>query len=112
MALLPLPFLHIAGDDPAMWRIASGLYLVTGLGWIWASLRRHRARRLTPDRRPIVYTLFAITLAGAVLDVANVIGLGGAHAYSLYLASILLGLGNTGLLFLLVAIHVFDDEPE
>jgi hypothetical protein len=50
------------------------------------------------------------SLASAAIDVANVIGLGGAHAFSLYLASLLLGLGCTGLVFLSVAVEIFRAE--
>jgi hypothetical protein len=74
------------------------------------NMRRHRASGLPPQRNSIVYMMFAVALVGAVVGAVNVVGLGGTHAFSLYLASLLLGLVSTGLLFLLVAIHVFSSE--
>ena len=45
-----------------------------------------------------------------VASVANVLGLGGEHAFSVYLANILLGLGSGGLMLPSVAATIFDVE--
>jgi hypothetical protein len=106
-ALLPLPFVEIAPSDPMLWRIFSGLYLVVTTIHVAIRLRTGdaNAERLLAFPSMI---LFGITVLASV---ANVIGLGGAHAFSLYLTNILLGLGSAGLMFLSVAATVFDVEP-
>ena len=103
-ALLPLPFVQIAPSDPMLWRIFSGLYLIV--------TTIHVAIRLRPGdadgERLLAFPsliLFGITVLASV---ANVLGLGGAYAFSLYLTNILLGLGSAGLMFLSVAATVFE----
>ena len=103
-ALLPLPFLQVAPSDPMLWRIFSGLYLVVTTFHVAIRLRTgdlHGERLLTVPS----LILFGITVLASV---ANVLGLGGAYAFSLYLANILLGLGSAGFMFLSVAASVFD----
>ena len=103
-ALLPLPFVEIAPSDPMLWRIFSGLYVVATTIHVAIRLRKDDAH----DQRLLALpslVLFGITVAASV---ANVFGLGGAHAFSLYLTNILLGLGSAGLMFLSVAATVFD----
>jgi hypothetical protein len=51
--------------------------------------------------------LLSITV---VAGLANVLGLGGSNAFSLYLANLLLGLGAAGVSFLSVAASVFRVE--
>jgi hypothetical protein len=103
-ALLPLPFVQIASSDPMLWRIFSGLYLVVTTIHVAIRLRPFDAdaeRLLVPPS----LILFGITVLASV---ANVFGLGGAYAFSLYLTNILLGLGSAGMMFLSVAATVFD----
>ena len=103
-ALLPLPFVQIAPSDPMPWRIFSGLYLVVTT--IHGAIRmRTGDARTEPLLAFPSLILFGITVLASV---ANVLGLGGAHAFSLYLTNILLGLGSAGLMFLSVAATVFD----
>jgi len=103
-ALLPLPFIEIAPSDPMLWRIFSGLYLAVTTIHVAIRLRTgddHAERLLA---LPSLF-LYGITIFASV---ANVFGMGGAHAFSLYLTNILLGLGSAGLMFLSVAATVFD----
>ena len=44
--------------------------------------------------------------------IANVLGLGGPNAFSLYLLSLVLGLVTAGMLFLSVVAIFFEDEGE
>jgi hypothetical protein len=101
-ALLPLPFVQIAPSDPMLWRIFSGLYLVVTTIHVAIRLRDADTESLLAFPSLI---LFGITVLASV---ANVLGLGGAYAFSLYLTNILLGLGSAGLMFLSVAATVFD----
>ncbi len=98
-ALLPLPLLSTSGSDPLLWRAASGLYLVIAL--------LHGVIRLKTQREvgPRWFTLTAqICLAAtAVFCVANVFGVAGERAFSLYLASLLVGLSVSGTAFIAVA---------
>ena len=103
-ALLPLPFVQIAHSDPMLWRIFSGLYLVVTTIHVAIRLRTGDARSERLLTFPSLI-LFGITVLASV---ANVLGLAGAYAFSLYLANILLGLGSAGLMFLSVAATVFD----
>jgi len=103
-ALLPLPFLQIAPSDPTLWRIFSGLYLVVTTIHVAVRLRTGDANSGRLLAFPSLI-LFGVTVGASV---ANVLGLGGAQAFSLYLANILLGLGSGGLMFLSVAATVFD----
>ena len=95
-AVLPLPFLPVVPSDPLVWRVASGFYLVTALV--------HGLARLKVQRTigPYWFTLSAqVFLAStAVASLANVLGLGGPNAFSLYLVSLLFGLSVSGLAFL------------
>ena len=103
-ALLPLPFVQVAPSDPMLWRIFSGLYLVVTTIHVAIRLRTGDAHTEPLLAFPSLI-LFGITVLASV---ANVLGLGGAYAFSLYLTNILLGLGSAGLMFLSVAATVFD----
>jgi hypothetical protein len=103
-ALLPLPFLQIAPSDPMLWRILSGLYLLVSTVHVATRLRMRDAQT-EPLLASSSLILFGITVLASV---ANVLGLGGTYAFSLYLTNILLGLGSAGLMFLSVAATVFD----
>ncbi len=103
-ALLPLPFVEVAPSDPMLWRILSGLYLVVTTVHVAIRLRTGDAHAERLLAFPSLI-LFGITVLASV---ANVLGLGGAYAFSLYLTNILLGLGSAGVMFLSVAATVFD----
>jgi len=98
-AVFPLLFLQIVPSDPVLWRVASGFYVVAALVH---GLVRMRAQQGVgpPWFTRSAYVLLAMT---AVASVANVLGLGGANAFSLYLASLIFGLSASGLAFLAVA---------
>jgi hypothetical protein len=109
-ALLPLPFLAVAAHDPTMWRIASGLFLGSNILYTIITIGRSTAvggRLEAQWEQRLLYSIWGVTSASAALDVANVVGLAGTHAFSLFLASLVLGLCCTGLMFLMVAIGVF-----
>jgi hypothetical protein len=97
-AVLPLPFLQVFPADPAVWRAASGFYLVAALVH---GLSRLKSQRLFGPRW---FTLCAQSFLAmtAAVSVANILGLGGANAFSLYLSSLLFGLTVSGLAFLAV----------
>ena len=104
-AVLPLPFLQLAPSDPAVWRISSGLYLVAAL--VHGVIRLRSQGDLSPRWFTIsVQVLLAMT---AIASLANVLGLGGASAFSLYLASLLIGLSVAGLAFLTVVVSALSD---
>jgi hypothetical protein len=98
-AVLPLPFLSVAPSDPMVWRVASGLYLVVALGHGLVRLNTQRAIGPRWFTNSAQFFLAATSIA----CLANVLGLGGDHAFSLYLASLLFGLTVSGLAFLAVA---------
>jgi hypothetical protein len=105
---LPLPFLQLAPSDPILWRISSGLYIATTIGYFFLRLRENestRERWLSLSTR----ILFSITILAGL---ANVLGLGGANAFSLYLANLLLGLWVAGLYFVSVSASVFGIERD
>jgi hypothetical protein len=107
-ALLPLPFLQLAPSDPILWRISSGLYIATTIGYFFL---RRRENESTRERWLSLSTriLFSITILAGL---ANVLGLGGANAFSLYLANLLLGLWVAGLYFVSVSASVFGIERD
>jgi len=98
-AVLPLPFLAWMPADPALWRAGSGLYLVAAL--LHGVIRLRTQRTVGPHWFTVSAQLFLT--ATALASLGNVLGLGGAHAFSLYLASLLFGLAVSGLAFLAVA---------
>ncbi len=104
-ALLPLPFLQLAPSDPIVWRISSGLYVVVTVAYFFLRMR--------PNDRPRAWLsvsmgiLLSITV---IVGSANVLGLGGSNAFSLYLANLLLGLAAASLSFLSVAASIFRVE--
>ena len=105
-ALLPLPFLQLAPSDPIVWRISSGLYIVV--------IVAHFFLRMRPNDRPRerwlnVSSLILVSIT-VVAGLANVLGLGGSNAFSLYLANLLLGLAAAGLFFFSVAASIFAVE--
>ena len=106
-ALLPLPFLQIVPSDPIVWRISSGLYLVATAGHVIFRLRTNEV----PGERSLSHPMLVLFAFTIVASVANVLGLGGPHAFSLYLANLLLGLAAAGLSFLSVAASVFRIDP-
>ena len=104
-AVLPLPFLQLAPSDPVVWRISSGLYLVVAL--VYGVMRLRSQRGLNPHWFTVtVQALLAVT---AIVSLANVLGLGGASSFSLYLANLLIGLSVAGLAFLSVAVSALND---
>ena len=98
-AVLPLPFLPWAPSDPMAWRVASGVYLVVAL--LHGVIRLKAQRRIGPRWFTNAAQIFLTATSVACL--ANVFGLGGENAFSLYLMSLLLGLTVSGLAFLAVA---------
>lgn len=98
-AVLPLPFLEMAPSDPVVWRVGSGLYLAVAL--VHGVVRLKTQMAIGP--RWFTNSTKLLLTATSVACLANIFGLGGAHAFSLYLASLLLGLSASGLAFLAVA---------
>jgi hypothetical protein len=99
-AVLPLPFLSAFPSDPMLWRVASGVYLASAL--LYATFRLQTIREVGPAW---VSRSSQILLVGTVsVSLANMAGLGGAHAFSLYLAALLAGLSVSGLSFMAVAV--------
>jgi hypothetical protein len=107
-ALLPLPFLQFAPSDPLVWRISSGVYIAAIAGHFFLRLRS----RLLPGKGWHFIANAVLVSLTVLVGVANVIGLGGSNAFSLYLANLLLGLGAAGLSFISVATSVFGSENE
>jgi len=107
LALLPLPFLPLAPSDPIIWRIASGLYLVITAAHAFFRMGPGEAVLSTRWIRVSQQSLLSISLLACL---SNVLGLGGSNAFSIYLASLLLGLTAAGLLFLAVAASTFHVE--
>lgn len=106
-ALLPIPFLGVASSETAIWRIASGAYLVVVPAYILFRRRQANAAAVGQALSGPLLILLPLSLLACV---ANVLGLGGPHAFSLYLSSLLLGLVTAGMLFLSVAATLFQDE--
>lgn len=98
-AVLPLPLLPVASSDPLVWRIASGLYLAVAL--VHGGIRLKTQRTIGP--RWFTHSAQFFLAATSIACLANILGLGGAHAFSLYLVSLLFGLSVSGLAFLAVA---------
>lgn len=104
-AILPIPFLDLPNAETYLWRVGSGLYFVAVTAYVihrrrtdfssWA--QSGALLRVVP--MPIAW-LLPISLSACL---ANVFGLGGSYASSLYLFSLILGLVSAGVLFLVVA---------
>jgi hypothetical protein len=109
-ALVPLPFLQSAPADPLVWRVSSGLYLVSTALYATLSIKRARAHEGIGDQRGAISAVMGFTFISVLVNVANVFGLGGPNAFSLYLGALVLGLASAGLLFLSVAASVFRPE--
>jgi hypothetical protein len=107
-ALLPLPFLQFAPSDPSVWRVSSGVYVAATAAHVLFGLRSAAALR-EGWHSVSNLILFSITV---VVGLANVFGLAGSNAFSLYLGNMLLGLGAAGLSFISVATSVFGGERE
>jgi len=105
-ALLPLPFLQIAPSEPILWRIFSGLYVVAVVSHSIIGQRRGDTASERSLNSPMLILLLITVLAGS----ANVFGLGGSNAFSLFLANLILGLLAGGLSFLSVAASIFRVE--
>lgn len=97
-AVLPLPFLPMVASTAVVWRGASGVYLVAAL--VHGLIRLRSQRGIGPAWFTRCAQVF-LTLT-TLTSLANVLGLGGPHAFSLYLASLLFGLSVAGLAFLAV----------
>jgi hypothetical protein len=105
-ALMPLPLLGVVSSETAIWRVSSGIYLVTVIAYI---LYRLRTNPSMTDQALSGWFL-SLTPISLLACLANVLGLAGPHAFSLYLLSLLLGLITAGMLFLSVASTFFHDE--
>ena len=109
-ALVPLPFLQIAPAEPLVWQASSGLYLVSTAVYGTLSIKRARAHEGMTDRRWAIGPVMGLTSISLLVNIANVLGLGGSNAFSLYLGALLVGLASAGLLFLSVVASVFRPE--
>jgi hypothetical protein len=107
-ALLPLPFLGLASSETVVWRVASGTYLVTVL--VYICFRRQGA--VVSAGQALTLPFLSLLPISLLACGANVLGLGGAHAFSLYLLSLILGLVTAGALFMSVAASLFSDVEE
>ena len=108
-ALAPLPFLQMLPSDPIVWRVASGLYMIsTALYMVRARMRARSLEGVASEPWILVSTL-SIASISFVMNFTNVVGLGGSNAFSIYLGVLVLGLVTTGVLFLSVAASVFSE---
>ena len=108
-AVLPIPFLALVSSETIVWRVASGAYFVAVVAY--AMLRRRSESPTTVG--PALTRPFIVLLPVSLLAcIANVLGLGGSNAFSLYLLSLVLGLVTAGMLFLSVAATFFNDGGE
>ena len=108
-AVLPIPFLGMVSPETLVWRVASGAYFLAVV--VYILFRRRRESSLTEGQalsKPFLVLLPLSLLA----CIANVLGLAGPNAFSLYLLSLVLGLVTAGMLFLSVAATFFNDEAE
>jgi hypothetical protein len=110
-ALLPLPFIGVI-SEPEIWRIASGLRLIGLLGSIAYSMHRARLQPRAFEQRWLTVSTLSLAALGLLVNLANVFGLGGSHAFSLFLASMVAGLTSSGLLFLAVAGSVLGAQRQ
>jgi hypothetical protein len=101
-AVLPLPFLASFSSDPNLWRVGSGLYVVT----VWA----HGYFRLRSGSMWFGISNWVLIAITSLVAIANIFGLAGSNAFSLYIANLLLGLGASGLTFISVAKGVLRVE--
>jgi hypothetical protein len=109
LAIVPVPFLHGALSDAGIWRVSSGLYLISTALYSVLTLRRMRSLDgldFVSDRWVQVSTI-GLSTVSSFINLVNVFGWGGSDAASLYLAALVLGLVTAGLLFLSVAASVF-----
>ena len=100
-ALLPLPFMD-AISDPAIWRLASALWVVSAAGTAAYGIHRGRSRADVWGNRWLTISTFSLLAVGLIVSASNVVGLGGPRAFSLYLGSLVTSLGSSGLLFMAV----------
>jgi hypothetical protein len=108
-AVVPIPLLAAGLAGPPLWRTMSALYLAAMLGHIAYQRRRGDLEILShrSDLRPF---LVALPTVSGIASAANVVGLGGPHAFAFYIASLILGLSFAGLLFLAVARRMVGEE--
>jgi len=106
LALVPLPFLQFASSDATVWRLSSVLALVSTAAFLPYSVRRARSVDGIYGERALIISIAALSFIGVLSHVANVLGLGGANAFSLYLGGLLPAMGISGLLFVSVASSV------
>ena len=87
----------------------SGFYLLAMIGHIVLQNRRGQGLLLwgAKSLRASLLALFAIS---ATVSAVNAAGLAGSHSFSLYIASLVVGLCFAGLLFLSVANSIFGGE--
>lgn len=108
-AVIPLPFLEAGASEPALWRIMSGFYLLAMAGHVVLQNRRGQGLALW-GASSLRVSLVAVATISAVASAANVLGVHGSSSFSLYVASLVLGLVFAGLIFLSVASSVFRAE--
>ena len=108
-AVLPIPFLGVVSSETVVWRVASGAYFLAVVVYI---LLRRRGDGSTTVGMAISRPFLALLPVSLLACIANVLGLGGPNAFSLYLLSLVLGLVTAGMLFLSVAATFFNDEGE
>ncbi len=107
-AVLPIPFVGFVSPETLIWRVASGTYLMVLFAYIL-----YRRRGEAPDTGVAFSRSFLVLVpisTGACI--ANVFGLAGEQAFSLYLLSLVLGLVTAGMLFLSVAASFFESGEE
>ena len=107
-ALLPLPFIRPEIYEPELWRLASGIHIIAGIGITGFGVYRYRTVGPDPDPRSISVSVSGLAAIAIFVNLYNVLGVDAANAFYLYLASLLLSLGVAGLKFIAVAGSIFD----
>ena len=108
-AVLPIPFLDLVSPETVVWRVASGAYFLAVIAYI---LLRRRSESATTVGQTLGSPFLVLLPISLFACIANVLGLAGPNAVSLYLLSLVLGLVTAGMLFLSVAATFFNEEGE
>ncbi len=108
-AVIPIPLLAAGYSGPTVWRMMSALYLIAMLAHIGLQRSRGHLTALSAGSK-LRAVLIGLPLISALICGVNAVGLGGSISFSLYIASLILGLAFAGLVFLLVSDRMTREE--
>jgi len=109
IALIAIPFIQQV-PGPVIWRLLSGLHIVSAALHLAYSRRSHGDARSSYSKG-LTRSILALGVVGVGASAANVVGYAPIGSFAMFLVALVCGLLVSGMSFASVASSVLQDEP-